>query len=371
MSSAEVNGRTGRLAYMPEPGRLEFREYDLPSAADLPEGGMLLRSRAAGVCGSELHMFAGRHPLLRSMALGHELVAEVTELSRRERDSAGTPLQPGDRVSVVYYLTCNECRACSRGEFALCEKAYSNWSQSPDLAPHFRGTHATHYYVDPRQWIYKVPDNVSDLISASANCGLSQVWAGAERADLKPGEWVVVQGAGGLGLYATAVAKERGAHVIVIDSVALRLQNARAFGADATIDMSEAPEAADRIAQVQDLTAGEGADVGFDLAGVPAALEEGLELLRTGGRYIEIGNVSPGITVPLDVGRLTRRAVSILPVIRYHPGMLQEALQFLSRNVGRLPFERLLDAEYPFERLEDALKDSEARTVTRAVLTFS
>jgi len=358
---------TGRVNFMVEPGRIDLREYELP---DLPDGALLLKTRAAGVCGSELHIFEGRHPL-KSMVMGHEIIGEVTDRRRRDTDSAGRPLATGDRVSAVYFLTCTQCRACQRGQLHLCENAYRNWMQHPDEPPHFTGTHGTHYYVDPKQWLFKVPDNVPDLIAASANCGLSQVWAGIERADLRPGERIVIQGAGGLGLYATAVAKERGAEVIVVDGVAGRLETARAFGADHVVDMSELTTTEDRAAAVKELTGGEGADVGLEVAGVPGAFVEGLELLRIGARYIEIGNVSPGNQVTIDIGATVRREIQILPVIRYHPGMLDEALRFLSRNVDRLPLDRLLDAQYPFEQLEQALKDSGARTVNRAVLVFS
>jgi threonine dehydrogenase-like Zn-dependent dehydrogenase len=357
---------SGRLAYMVEPGRLELREYPFP---ELGDGALLVRTLAAGVCGSELHMFAGRHPL-QSMVMGHEIVAEVTEHGNRTHDSAGVLLAAGDRVSIVYYLTCDACPACARGEFELCWNAYRNWSQSPDVHPHFTGTHATHYYVDPKQWLFRVPDNVPDLIAASANCGLSQVWAGIERAAIRAGERIVIQGAGGLGLYATAIAKERGATVIVVDSVDSRLRSAAAFGADAVISMEELPTVDARIARVQELTDGEGADVGFEVAGVPAAVSEGIELVRPGGRYIEIGNVTPGPEIALDIGRLTRRSVSIIPVIRYKPWILREALAFLSRNVDRLPLDRVVDRAYPLEGLEDALRDAEARRVTRPVVTF-
>jgi threonine dehydrogenase-like Zn-dependent dehydrogenase len=314
-------------------------------------------------------MFAGHHPL-KSMVMGHEIIADVTERSRRSRDSAGEPLDVGDRVSIVYYLTCASCRACARGEFELCENAYRNWSQSPDLAPHFTGTHGTHYYVDPKQWLFKVPDNVPDLVGASANCGLTQVWAGIERAQLRPGESLVIQGAGGLGLYATAIAKERGARVIVVDVVDSRLASATAFGADAVVSMAELDSVAARVEHVRELTGGEGADVGFEVAGVPGAVTEGIQLVRNGGRYIEIGNVTPGAEIGLDIGGLTRRAVSIIPVIRYKPWMLREALQFLSRNIDRLPLDRLPDAQYPLDRLGEALEDAAARRVTRPVLTF-
>jgi threonine dehydrogenase-like Zn-dependent dehydrogenase len=355
---------TGRLNFMPEPGRLELREYELPEVED---GAVLLRTLAAGVCGSELHTFNGHHPM-KSGVLGHEIVGEVTERVRRATDSAGRPLRPGDRVTAPFFQTCMRCPACSRGELNLCRHVYDVWHQHPDLFPHFSGTHATHYYVTPLQWLYRVPDGVPDTVAASANCGLSQVWAGVERAGLRAGEHLVVQGAGGLGLYATAVAKERGATVTVVDAVAGRLDAARAFGADAVISLEELPDPADRAARVRELTGGEGADCVMEVAGVPQAFAEALELVRIGGRIVEIGNVTPGTTQPFDVSALTRRAIRILPVIRYQPWELDEALAFLSRNVDRLPLDRLLDRAYPLDALADALRDSQARTVNRAVI---
>ncbi len=83
------------------------------------------------------------------------------------------------------------------GELNLCHHVYDIWHQDPDLFPHFTGTHASHYYVSPSQFLFRVPDEVPDTVAASANCGLSQVWAGVKRAELRAGEHLVVQGAGG------------------------------------------------------------------------------------------------------------------------------------------------------------------------------
>jgi threonine dehydrogenase-like Zn-dependent dehydrogenase len=307
---------------------------------------------------------------MQSGVLGHETVGEVTDRVRRATDSAGEPIAEGDRVTAPFFQTCLRCPACSRGELNLCHHAYDVWYQHPDLFPHFVGTHATHYYVSPTQWLYKVPANVPSAIAASTNCGLTQVWAGIEQASLRPGEHLVVQGAGGLGLYAVAVAKERGLRVTVIDGVAGRLATAAAFGADTLVSMQDYPSVQERVAFVQALTGGEGADCVLEVAGVPAAFAEALALVRKGGRVVEIGNVTPGTTQPFDVSDLTRRSIRIIPVIRYQPWQLKEALDFLARNVDRVPFASLLDAEYPLERLEDALRDSMARTVNRAVVVF-
>ena len=358
---------TGRVTFMPEPGRLELREYRLPETRELPDGALLVRTLAAGVCGTELHIFSGRHPL-KSNVMGHEIVAEVTARRRRTHDSAGALLHDGDRVSAPYFLTCSECPACVRGQTNLCQNAYRNWAKHPDEEPHFTGTHGTHYFIDPKQWIFKVPDNVPTTVAASANCGLSQMWEGIDRAKLRAGERVVIQGAGGLGLYATAIAKERGASVMVIDSVPRRLTAAANFGADITVNFAAPSDGLDQSAQVAEWTNGEGADLVLGVAGVPAAFTAGLAMLRNGGRYIEIGNVTPGATVPVDIGSLTRRQISIIPVLRYRPRALHEALHFLARTVDRLPFDELNDAHYPIDGLQQALEDSAARKINRAVL---
>lgn len=357
----------GTVAYMPKPGTVEFREYEVPA----PEpGGMFVETVAAGVCGSDLHMWEDRHPL-KSIVLGHEMVGRVIDPSSRPNDSAGVPLSVGDLVSIVYFAYCGHCRPCARGQSHLCENGYNQWTRSPDEFPHFNGTFGTHFYVSPTNALFKVPDNVPPLVAVSASCALAQASAGVYRARITPGQTVVVQGAGGLGLWATARAKDRGARVIVVDAVSKRLEAAKAFGADETISFADYPEAADRIAKVRELTDGVGADTAIEVAGVPDAVLEGIEMVRTGATYIVIGNVMPGRTIALDIGSLTRRSVTIHPVIRYHQKVLQDSLQFLSRNMGRLPFEQLVDATYPLEDVLQALEDTKTRKVNRAALTVN
>lgn len=356
----------GTVAYMPKPGTVEFREYELPQ----PEpGALLVETVAAGVCGSDLHMWEDRHPL-KSIVLGHEMVGRVVDPSTRPTDSAGTPLTAGDLVSVVYFAYCQHCRSCARGQTHLCENSYQQWLQSPDDFPHFTGTFGTHFYVSPRHSLFKVPDNVPPLVAVSAGCALAQASAGVYRADVRAGDTVVVQGAGGLGLWATARAKDRGARVVVIDAVQKRLDAALAFGADEAVSFADFPEPADRVARVLELTDG-GADSALEMTGIPEAVLEGVEMVRPGATYIVIGNVMPGRTIPLDIGSLTRRSVTIHPVIRYHQKVLLDSLKFLSRNVGLLPFDKVVDATYPLSDVMTALEDSRTRKVNRAALAVS
>src|SRR5262249_42874185 len=141
--------------------------------------------------------------------------------------------------------------------------------------------------------VFKVPENVPDVLAGPANCALSQVIDGLERAAIGPGDSLVIQGAGGLGINAVAVAKERGVmQVIVIDGIDSRLELATGFGADATVDLKEFKTPAARVARVRELTEGEGADAVMEVVGSPAVVAEGIEMLCSGGVYLEIGNIN-------------------------------------------------------------------------------
>ena len=152
------------------------------------------------------------------------------------KDWAGVPVKEGDRIAPVYYTVCNRCENCVAGNQAGCLNRVMGASH-PDEPPHFTATFATHYFVKPDQHFYKIPDNVPDLIAASANCAMSQVYWALDRGRLAYGEKLLVLGAGGLGLHAMAIAKARGARVIAIDGVDLRLAQAKRFGADEVIDL--------------------------------------------------------------------------------------------------------------------------------------
>jgi threonine dehydrogenase-like Zn-dependent dehydrogenase len=352
---------------MESPGSLEFREYRLPSPE---EGAVLTEVVQANVCGSELHTWRGDHPDVKEGVMGHEGVCRIAELGKGvTTDYAGQPVEEGDLITPVYFTFCQRCQPCLEGQYNLCENAYQYLTRSPDEFPHFHGTFGTHYYVQPDQHFYAVPEEVDPGVAAAANCGLSQMLFSIDRIDLQYDETVVVQGAGGLGLNAIAIACERGGRVIVIDGQERRLERAHEFGADHVIDFREHETIGERVARVEELTDGTGADVGIEVAGVPDAFAEGLELVRSGGRYLEVGNVSPGHTTEIDPGRLTRKSVQIQPVVRYEPRVLRRALKFLSSNSDSYPYHKLIDEMFELTDLKRALVRSSERTVTRAGIT--
>lgn len=357
---------TGQIAALTGPETVEVKTFPLPEPAP---GATLLAVRRANVCGTDVHQWHYESAALRQSGLGHEFVGEIVALGEGvTTDYAGVPVQLGDRVVPVYYLTCHKCPPCLRSEFNLCQNGLAEWIIPPDVAPHFRSGFATHYYVHPGQYFYKVPDGVDDATVAGANCGLAQMLFVLDEVGIAPGETFVVQGAGGLGLYAAAVAHERGARVVVIDGVAERLELARRFGASETIDLNDHPDVKDRVRVVQELTGGIGADLVLEVTGVPASFVEAIDLVRSGGRIASVGNLNAEASVSMVPGIVTRKSVRIQGVLRYHPWYLHKAVAFLARRQHLHPFEAFSDRSFPLSEVTEALRAGESRSVARVAI---
>ncbi|MFZ2176802.1 MAG: zinc-binding dehydrogenase, partial [Rhodococcus sp. (in: high G+C Gram-positive bacteria)] len=237
--------------------------------------------------------------------------------------------------------------------------------------PHFVGGYGDYFLLPVGAVLYRVPDSVPDELAAGANCALSQVMYGLERAGQTFGETVVVQGAGALGLYAVAVAKARGARtVIAIDGVAERLELATAFGADHVIDLTDVTEVKERAKRVRTWTSGRGADVVVEVVGIPAAIDEGLKMLAMHGRYVEIGNINLGRTFDFDPSRFVFANKSMLGVSLYEPDVLSRALAFLEEWQHKIPLSRLGTATYSLDQINDAFAAAESKRDVRASIVM-
>lgn len=365
----EQAARTGGIVFMTQPGQLELRSYELPK--HIEPRAMLLEVLQTNVCGSDVHIFHGKHPILKCGGMGHEMVGRVLKLGADvTTDSAGAPLQAGDRVVPMYTVVCHACENCDRGVFNHCLNAFKYFGKT-EAFPHFHGaTFATHYYVHEDQKVYKVPDGVSTPAAASANCALAQVICGLDQSDVSLGQSVVIQGAGGLGVAACAVAKERGARVLVLDRVPARLQTAQRFGADAVINVDEVPDLADRAERIKTWAGSDGVDVVVEVTGVPAVFSEGITYLRAAGTYVVMGTISPGQTATIDPGILVRKSARIMGVNRYMPGHLHSAMQFLERVAHKYPFDSLLDKRFSLLEARQAIEMSARREVQRATIVI-
>jgi D-arabinose 1-dehydrogenase-like Zn-dependent alcohol dehydrogenase len=350
----------------------ELREY--PVLDPMP-GGIRIKVTTANVCGSDIHTWCGdRDPAMAATKWptisGHELVGLVDALGEGvATDSEGEPLQIGDRVGFGYTFPCGRCIYCRKGRTTYCKTKSPGRMQSADEPPHFIGGFGQYYFLWPRHFVYKMPANIPDPVAATLNCAVSQVIYGLEEAKLGFEDTIVIQGAGGLGCFATAVARERGAEkVIVIDRVPERLELAHQFGATDIIDMRELPEPEQRVKRVMELSGGHGVDVAVDLVGFPAVMMEGLQFLQNGGRYLEIGNINTGLTCDFEPNQLVRQHLTVIGMLQYEPRHLKQAIDFVSRTMDKYPYTNLMSYQFPLSEINRAFEEQSTGRIPRSSL---
>ena len=337
--------------------------------SELQPGAALVRVTMSTVCGSDLHTWQGKRSAEVPVILGHEIVGEVASASRTVRTTAGEPLTAGDRVTWTVHASCGRCYFCrEKGLPQKCVDLFKYGHSGCQEPPHFNGGLAEYVYIRPGTGIFKVPDSLSDEEVVPANCALATVVNGLETVGMDKGDTVVVQGAGMLGLYAASLLAERGAgKTVMLDVDERRLRTARDFGADITINARDA-DPAEITATVRELTGGRGADLVMELCGVPSVIPHGIEMLRTGGRYLLAGTVFPEANLTLDGCRLTTKILTVKGIHNYAARHLSEGLDFLVQTREKYPFKKLIAQTFRLDRVGDAFAASAEKKAVRVAV---
>ena len=341
---------------------LKTHTYPLPEL--LEPGAVLVRTEMAGICGTDVHLWKGELPIKLPVILGHETVGRITQLGTgRDRDWAGQPLQVGDRITWNSAFSCGHCFYCAeKQQPTRCpERRAYGIGYRCDQSPHWLGGYADYHYLHPRATVFKLPDELPTESVIGAGCALITAIHGVERTGIGAGDVVVVQGAGPVGISALAVAKSAGAaRVIVIGGPAPRLELARRFGADHTIDISEVRESSARLGAVRELTRGYGADAVLECVGIPAAVTEGMELCRDGGKYLVLGHYCDAGPVMFNPHVITRKQLQVFGSWSSETRHLHAAIQFLGTHRQEFPFDTLVTHRFSLEQANEAL-DTTAR----------
>jgi len=286
-----------------------------------------------------------------------------------DRDMRGDKLNVGDRITWSEYFYDGHCYY--RDVLDMPQKCNGVRKYGHDLVeedPHFLGGFAEYCYILPGTGILKLPDELSDEEATPINCGVATMVSVTEAAEIALGDAVVIQGLGLLGLYGAAMAKARGARMVIgLDSVPDRLEISKKFGVDVAIDVAKSP-ANEVVEQVRELCRPDGADAVIEVCGVPGVIPQGLQMLRIGGRYILGGLVSPGANVTIDANMLVKRWVTMRGIHNYHPRHLIQALDFVVSNRMRFPFKSIVDSKFELKDLDVAFKKASERSVLRAAI---
>ena len=251
---------------------------------------VIVKITSSTICGTDLHILKGDVPEVKpGTILGHEAVGTVAETG-----SAVTTLEVGDRVLVSCITSCGRCRFCKEGHYGLCTGG-GGWIFG-HLIDGLQAEYARVPFADTS--VYKVPDALSDeQVLFLADILPTAFEVGVLNGGIEPGDTVAIVGAGPIGLAAVMTAKlYTPAHIVAIDIDDSRLERAREFGADVTINNGSDIA----VAAVMQLTDDLGADVAIEAVGIPSTFELCTELVRPGGRVANVGVHGHSVTLHLE-----------------------------------------------------------------------
>ena len=338
------------------------REIDIRDVPDpvAPDDGLVLRAKACGVCGSDLRRWNEGPPEGSDGIIpGHEAAGVVLEVGKKITDYSA-----GDRLAIAPDIHCGRCTYCRKGMYNLCDHL-----RFIGITPGYPGGFAERVVLTreilTNGIIHPMPRNVSFVEGALAE-PCSSVLAAHEKAGTSLSDRVVVLGAGPIGCLHVAVAKSRGAGVIISEPSGSRRELARRFRPDAVID----PSSEDVVARVRELTGGLGADIVICANPLSVTQTEAVEMVRKGGRVILFGGLPKSDAMTsLDANRIHYGEIEVVGSFSYAPTTHELALELLSRNV--ISSDLLITHTFPLEQIGEAFETAAAGKGLKVMVTMS
>jgi L-iditol 2-dehydrogenase len=260
-----------------KPYCFEYSDFPDPAAGD---DDLLVRVKACGICGSDVHGFTGKTGRrIPPLIMGHEAAGIVEDMGRNVGG-----FEKGDRVCFDSTVYCNTCEACRKGFYNRCDKRQVLGVSIPSFKRH--GAFAE--YVAVPSWIVsKIPDRMSFVHAALLEPASIGTHA-ASRAPISASDTVLVMGAGTIGLFILQGARLRGAaKVIAVDIDEFRLGVAKKLGASAAVN----PARSNLKEAVLELTKGKGADVALEAVGYARTFADAVSVTKLGGCVVAVGNL--------------------------------------------------------------------------------
>ena len=356
-----------KAVYMYSDGKIELKDQELPA---LEQGSILIKTLYSEVCGTDVHLqdnqLAGvPFPIIP----GHVSVGIIDDLKGDIQDVDGTLLQVGDKVTFLdVHETCNSCWYCLVAkETTRCpkRKVYGiTYSAEDGLL----GGWSQFIYLKSGVKVIRLPEKLDPKIFMAGGCGLPTAIHGVERAEIKLGDTVVVQGSGPVGFMAAILAKIRGAfRVILIGAPAHRLELAKSFGIDELINIEDFDEE-QRIQKIHSLTT-RGADVVVEATGVASAVREGMRMTRNGGTYVVVGQYTDAGDIQINPHEdINKRHITIKGSWGSDFSHFYMAVKFMTQFHNKFPWMKIISKEYSLEEAEQALDDVRKYRIMKALI---
>jgi threonine dehydrogenase-like Zn-dependent dehydrogenase len=338
------------------PGRTELREFPMP---DVPRDGALLRVEVAGICGTDVKMYA-RPPYADPVIMGHENVGVIVRAGLVFTERHG--VREGDRVFVEHYVGCMNCEWCRIGEYRHCE--LTDWRTNPDARRygyttsdhpyHLWGGFAQYMYLPWNAMLHRIPAGVSAELAGIATPLSNGIEWALFSAGVGYDSTVLIQGPGQQGLSQTVACKQAGASLIIVTGTsrdAARLELAQRLGADAVIDVQR--EGA--LERIRDLTHGRGVDVVLDCtsgAGTAPVLLGVDALKRREGTLLIQGELAAFPDFP--VKKVTEKAITLKSARGHSFRACELAVKQLAS--GRFPLHELATDRFGLNDVDRAIR---------------
>ena len=365
-------------------GRLDLETFPYPE--QLEPGAVLVNMLLTGICGTDKHIFEGKADLDLPLILGHENLGRIEKISEEgepPRDVYGEPLEVGDRITWFAAIPCGECWYCkwipSNHTGILCSDCFVHGMTSCESPPHIFGGYAEKIYLKPGTWIFKVPESLPDEVAVLTDIFASvsgvikaMVPDAVTKEGFGPGDYVAIQGSGSIGIAAGVTAKLAGAYqVFLIGAPQHRLDLAEALGVfDEFVNIEDVRDRQERVRVIKALTPSQvGPDLVVDCTGVPEAVPEGLEMVRRGGTFVEVGSfVETGETSISPFRHLCWNDVRIIGQYGCSPHYYDRALKLVEMAwKAGLPLDSLV-TKFPLEKAQQAMKAMENMEGMKIVL---
>jgi L-iditol 2-dehydrogenase len=318
-------------ATMTSPGKIEFSEVPKPTFGDHD---VLLRIRRIGICGSDIHVYHGKHPYTSyPVVQGHEFCGEVAEVGPSVQS-----FRPGDLATAPPQIVCGECVPCREGRYHICENLKVMGFQAPGVAQEF--------FTLPESALIKLPPGFTLESGALVEPAAVTIHA-VGRAGNVVGLNVLVLGAGPIGNLVAQVARWRGARQVLISDISdPRLEIARQCGIDCTVNSRQAS----LESYVAEVLGPNRADVAFECVGAAETANQAIHNVRKGGTVVIVGVF--GDRPEIDLGLVQDRELEIRGTLMYQRQDYLEAIRCLSE--GGITVGPLLTKTFPFRQYPEA-----------------
>jgi len=295
-------------------GGKDIRIEEMPKP-EIKDDAVLIRVKAAGICGSELHAYAGvSKRRVPPLIMGHEFAGEVEEVGKNAEG-----VEKGDRVVVEPIIRCETCEQCMSGRSNIC-------SNMKLIGLHLPGAFAE-YVAVPAEKCYPMPNSLT-FEEGSTTEPLSVGIHAVNRASIKLGDTVAILGAGVIGLMTLQAAKLMGAgKLFVTDLMDYRLNLARKLGADMVINSKKE----DPVKKILELTNMKGVDAVLEAVGIQATMQQAMSMVKKGGNITAIGMLAR--TMDLEMLDAVAKETEIRGSYGYTPSEFKSALNLI--DAGR------------------------------------